>query len=79
MDAQVKKLETLLSENALEIEDFANCLGISDKQAEAFCEGKKKLTSALARQIEQTFSKPKFWLDFETVGDEEGPQNDLFG
>jgi plasmid maintenance system antidote protein VapI len=42
MDAQVKKLETLLSENALEIEDFANCLGISDKQAEAFCEGKKK-------------------------------------
>lgn len=79
MEAQIKKLETLLSENALEIEDFANCLGISVKQADAICEGRKKLTASLARQIEQTFSKPKFWLDFEMEDESEGPQNDLFG
>lgn len=78
MTDQMDKLQTLLAENAISAEEFANCLGIEVVQAEAICSGKKKLSKSLARQIEQTFSKPHLWLD---MGDDEakGPSYDLFG
>ncbi|WP_196157861.1 hypothetical protein [Reinekea sp. G2M2-21] len=79
MNTQVEKLNIILTENAIEVEDFANCLGISVTQAEALCDGKKILSKALARQIEQTFSKPDKWLEFDNSGESEGPNYDLFG
>ena len=77
MSRQTERLQQLLSENALSEEDFAYCLGIEPSQAEALCTGRKKLTVGLARQIEQTFSKPAHWLEAE--GDQGGPNYDLFG
>jgi hypothetical protein len=38
------------------------------------------LTAKLARQIEQTFSKPAFWLDEnKDLSGNSGPSFDLFG
>lgn len=74
---QQNKLEQLLNENAISTEELAYCLGIEPRQAEALCQGKKTLTNKLARQIEQTFSKPAYWLD--GADDSEGPNYDLFG
>ncbi len=77
MSLQAKKLQELLKENAISEEEFAFCLGIDVTQAEQLCFGKRKLSKSLARQIEQTFSKPQNWLE---VGEEsEGPNYDLFG
>ncbi|MEP4545849.1 MAG: hypothetical protein ABJ000_06670 [Saccharospirillum sp.] len=80
MNSQHQKLTQLLDENAITAEDFAYCLGIEPVQAERLCTGKKALTPKLARQIEQTFSKPAYWLDdtpATTRGT--GPSFDLFG
>ena len=77
MSLQANKLKEVLSENAIGFEEFAFCLGIEPGFAEQLCQGKRKLTNTLARQIEQTFSKPKNWLDVD--GDTEGPNYDLFG
>ncbi|WP_146171259.1 hypothetical protein [Saccharospirillum sp. MSK14-1] len=71
------RLHQLLTENALDEEAFAYCLGIEPAQAVALCNGRKKLTATLARQIEQTFSKPVYWLETDAV--EQGPSYDLFG
>lgn len=71
------RLHQILSENALDEEAFAYCLGIEPALAEAVCSGRKKLTASLARQIEQTFSKPAYWLDSDA--NSEGPSYDLFG
>ncbi|WP_108127677.1 hypothetical protein [Saccharospirillum mangrovi] len=71
------RLQQILNENALDEEAFAYCLGIEPAVAEAVCAGRKKLTASLARQIEQTFSKPAYWLDGESDG--QGPSYDLFG
>lgn len=79
MNEQTAKLEILLSENALDVEDFANCLGITRGDAQLLCDGKKKLSKSLARQIEQTFSKPNLWFDIHEDGESEGPNYDLFG
>lgn len=76
MQTQQKKLQELLLENAIGIEEFAMCLGITEKQAEVYCSGKKGLSGTMARQIEQTFSKPAHWLASEG---ESGPSYDLFG
>ena len=77
MSDQQHKLQQLLSENAISEEELAFCLGIEPDQAQSLCQGRKKLTDKLARQIEQTFSKPAYWLD---GGDSEsGPNYDLFG
>lgn len=77
MNSQHTKLQQLLSENAISEEEFAFCLGIDPGVAESLCQGRKRLSDKLARQIEQTFSKPAYWLD---GGDaESGPNYDLFG
>lgn len=73
----VQKLEELLAENAIGAEEFSMCLGMSEKQALDLLSGKKKLTASLARQIEQTFSKPKHWLESDEDGQE--AVYDLFG
>lgn len=77
MSLQANKLQELLKENAIGEEEFAFCLGIEVTVAEQLCQGKRKLTAKLARQIEQTFSKPKNWLSVDD--DSEGPNYDLFG
>jgi len=77
MDHQTDRLQQLLAENALDEEAFAYCLGIEPDQAVAICNGRRKLTATLARQIEQTFSKPVYWLETDTA--EQGPSYDLFG
>lgn len=79
MPNQAQKLAIILDENALELIDFANCLGISEARAKALCSGEKPVNASLARQIEQTFFKPFRWLDIEESDDSEGPTNDLFG
>lgn len=71
------RLAQLLAENALDEAAFAYCLGIEPEQAIALCSGRKKPSAGLARQIEQTFSKPVYWL--ETDSSEQGPSYDLFG
>lgn len=77
MQNQVKKLQQLLSENAIGVEEFAYCLGIEPAQAQALAEGRKKMTVRLARQVEQTFSKPTHWLDDEFLSG--SSDHDLFG
>lgn len=74
---QQDKLKELLSENAIDIDAFSVCLAIEEKLADELINGNRKLSKSLARQIEQTFSKPKFWLesDSEVTGD----GFDLFG
>lgn len=77
MSEQVKKLQEILDENLISPVEFAHCLGISEAQAAAYCDGSKALSASLQRQIEQTFSKPANWLN--TDADAEGPNFDLFG
>lgn len=77
MQNQAKKLQQLLSDNAIGVEDFAYCLGIEPVQAEALVDGRRKLTARLARQIEQTFSKPTHWLDDDVQSG--ATDHDLFG
>ncbi|MFQ3231612.1 hypothetical protein [Reinekea sp.] len=77
MSEQTEKLNQILKENLINTEEFANCMGISEVHAIAYCQGSKKLTSSLQRQIEQTFSKPANWLNSETNSN--GPNFDLFG
>lgn len=80
MNSQQQKLTRLLDENAITEEDFAYCLGIEPAQATQLCSGKKALTPKLARQIEQTFSKPAYWLDDSgATSNNTGPSFDLFG
>ncbi|MCH8530419.1 MAG: hypothetical protein LAT65_06170 [Saccharospirillum sp.] len=77
MQNQKQKLQQLLAENAIGTEEFAYCLGIEPAQAEALTEGRKKITARLARQIEQTFSKPAHWLDDDVQSS--ASDHDLFG
>lgn len=74
---QKSKLQILLDENAIGAEEFANCLGISVNNANELLVGKKSLNKSLARQIEQTFSKPANWLDTQITS--QGNDYDLFG
>jgi plasmid maintenance system antidote protein VapI len=78
MTKQTVKLELLLTENAISVEEFANCMGIDLSLAEAICQGSKKISKSLARQIEQTFSKPNLWLEIDDDNNG-GPNYDLFG
>lgn len=77
MQNQVSKLQQILSENAIGPEEFAYCIGIEPKQANAILLGKKRVTARLSRQIEQTFSKPSHWLDDDAQGS--ASDHDLFG
>jgi plasmid maintenance system antidote protein VapI len=74
---QQEKLNQLLSENAIDSNAFSACLGIDETLALNLLSGKKKLSNSLARQIEQTFCKPKFWLEPEHSAS--GGSYDLFG
>ena len=75
--SQQDKLKELLDENAIDIGAFCACLAIDEQLARDLFTGTKKLSKSLARQIEQTFSKPKFWL--ESDNDTSGGSYDLFG
>ncbi|WP_320822602.1 hypothetical protein [Reinekea sp.] len=77
MTVQIEKLATLLAENAINVEEFANCMGIPVKEADSLCNGTRKVPASQARQIEQTFSKPDRWLDNDIP--DGGPNYDLFG
>jgi hypothetical protein len=73
----------IMLENALDELSFAMCLGKDEEQIAAFMlpNSKKSIPDALARLMEQTFSKPKLWLD-QAEGDTQqgqGPSFDLFG
>jgi len=82
--AEVRRKNALeiMRENALDEMSFALCLGKDEDQMAALLkEGSKKtINDALARLMEQTFSKPKLWLDTGVEGgDSAGPSYDLFG
>ncbi len=70
----------IMQENALDELSFALCLGKDEGQMQdLLIEGSKKnINEALARLMEQTFSKPKLWLD-QNEQEGAGPSFDLFG
>jgi len=80
--ADIRRLNAvaIMQENALDEMAFAMCLGKEEDQILALLSGdsKKKIGDALARLMEQTFSKPKLWLDQGDL-ESEGPSFDLFG
>lgn len=73
---------TIMLENALDEVSFALCLGKDEAQITALMapSSKKVISDALARLMEQTFSKPNLWMDTEQ-GDAQNsePSYDLFG
>ena len=73
-----QRVQELMLENALDVTTLAACLGVDEIKLEAMVgEGaKRKIPDSLANQMEQTFSKPKGWLD---QGDDGGITFDLFG
>jgi len=73
-----QRVQELMLENALDVETLAACLGVDEDKLDAMVgEGaKRKISDSLARQMEQTFSKPQGWLD---QGDDGGITFDLFG
>ena len=71
-------IQVLLLENAIGVEEFANCLAVDiDNMAKRLASEQGKIPDKLARQIEQTFSKPAFWLDAGSSN--ERVQFDLLG
>jgi hypothetical protein len=81
--AEVRRKNALeiMKENALDEMSFAMCLGKDEDQIAALLvEGaSKSISDSLARLMEQTFSKPKLWLDSGAEGEGSGPSYDLFG
>ena len=69
-----------MQENALDEVSFAMCLGKEEDQMMDLLSShsKKKIGDALARLMEQTFSKPRLWLDRSEL-ENAGPSYDLFG
>ena len=67
-----------MRENAIDIMELAACLGVDEHKLDAMIGEKsnRQLTDALARLMEQTFSKPAGWLDSAEDG---GISFDLFG
>jgi len=80
--ADIRRLNAvaIMQENALDEVSFAMCLGKDEDQILALLsnDSKKKIGDALARLMEQTFSKPKLWLDQGEL-ENAGPSFDLFG
>ncbi len=76
-----KNAEIIMQENALDELSFALCLGKDEEQIAALLKPgcTKVIPDALARLMEQTFSKPKQWLDHAEGSDQSGPSYDLFG
>jgi len=78
---QQRKKNTLevMRENAIGMEELAYCLGKEPENLQKIIEAdQSRFNDALARQIEQTFSKPKFWLD-QGEGLTGNQNFDLFG
>ncbi len=73
----------IMQENALDELSFAMCLGKDEEQMNGLLmdASKKKINDGLARLMEQTFSKPKLWLDQGATDEagQQGPSYDLFG
>lgn len=65
-------------ENALDVITMAACLGQDEVRLEAMIGEKptRKISDSLAALMEQTFSKPKGWMD---QADDGGITFDLFG
>lgn len=61
----------LLEENAIGPEELAYCLGKEPKVMNAMLRQGSHLhiSDDLARQIEQAFSKPAFWLDGDSLSE----------
>ena len=83
--SEIRRLnaQAIMHENALDELSFAMCLGKDEEQVSNLLkdQSKKKISDALARLMEQTFSKPILWLD-QAAADEtgqQGPSYDLFG
>ena len=71
-------IDQLLLENAIGIEELANCLAIDlEIMTKKLTSEKEKISDKLARQIEQTFCKPSYWLDSDMM--DERIQFDLLG
>ncbi|MCB2387463.1 hypothetical protein [Thalassolituus alkanivorans] len=77
-DVRWSRAQKLMLENALDVETMAACLGQDEDRMQAMLGEKptRKITDAVAAQMEQTFSKPKGWLD---QSDDGGITFDLFG
>ena len=82
--AEIRRIKAIeiMHENALDELSFALCLGKDESQIASLMlpNSKKTISDSLARLMEQTFSKPKLWLD--QVDDQDhphGPSFDLFG
>lgn len=77
-DVRWSRAQELMLENALDVETMAACLGQDEDRMQAMLGEKpmRKITDAVAAQMEQTFSKPKGWLD---QSDDGGITFDLFG
>ena len=73
-----QQAQLLMRENAIDIMELAACLGVDEHKLDAMIGEKynRQLTDALARLMEQTFSKPTGWLDSAEDG---GISFDLFG
>ncbi len=77
-DVRWSRAQELMLENALDVETMAACLGQDEDLMQDMLGEKptRKITDAVAAQMEQTFSKPKGWLD---QSDDGGITFDLFG
>ncbi len=73
-----QKANSLLLENALDVETMAACLGQDEKKLRQMLaeNPSRNISDALAVQIEQTFSKPLGWLSQPENG---VTSYDLFG
>ena len=77
-DVRWQKAQELMRENALDVPTMAACLGQDEGRMGAMLgeNPSKKIPDALAEQMEQTFSKPRGWLD---QSQDCGITFDLFG
>ncbi|ASP40035.1 hypothetical protein CHH28_15745 [Bacterioplanes sanyensis] len=77
-DVRWHKAQQLLDENALDIATMAACLGEEEARLNTMLTDapSRSIPDKLARQMEQTFSKPGGWLDQHDDG---GISFDLFG
>ena len=77
-EIRLKQAQELMLENAIGVLELAACLGVEEDKMESMVgEGaKKQIPDAMARLMEQTFSKPTGWMD---AGEDGGISFDLFG
>lgn len=73
-----QRAQELMLENALDVATMAACLGVDENKLQAMLADKpsRKIPDSLAKQMEQTFSKPQGWMDH---GEDGGIAFDLFG